>query len=453
MNLNGAELKKEIGFSVALSIVVGTIIGSGVFMKPGSVLAYSGSSNMAIFAWIVGGILTLAGGLTIAEIGAQIPKTGGLYTYLEEVYGEFWGYLSGWMQTIIYGPAIMGTLGLYFGSLLKNFFHLQDMWVVPIGIGTVLFLAIVNILGTKYGGIVQTVTTVGKLAPIAFIVIFGFWKGHSQIFDVIIPETGESSIGMAILATLFAYDGWIMLASMGGEMKNPAKLLPKAITIGILVVTVAYVSINLALLKILPAAQIVELGPNATATAAALLFGDMGGKLISIGIIVSIFGCLNGKILTFPRIPFAMAERGKLPGAGIFSKIHPKFQTPANAIYMQLALAMVMMLISNPDKLSEISVFTIYLFYVMAFFAVFILRKRNKGIKREYSVPLYPFVPMLAIAGSVFVIISTLINEPISCLLSILAVLSGLPVYWYLKRKHPVKEADAPSEQDDVRAL
>ncbi|HDX9589601.1 TPA: amino acid permease [Bacillus pseudomycoides] len=427
--------KNKIGLTVALSIVVGTIIGSGVFMKPGKVLDYAGSSNMAIFAWVVGGILTLASGLTVAEIGAQIPKNGGLYTYLEEIYGKFWGYLSGWMQTLVYGPAIIGTLGLYFSSLVLNFFHIDKVWNLPIAIGTVVFLGVVNSIGTKYGGIVQTVTTIGKMIPIVLIIVMGFWKGNSDVFNVVVPESANQSIGMAILATLFAYDGWILLASIGGEMKNPTKLLPKALTVGILVVTAAYVLINMALLNVLPAPQIVTLSENATATAADMLLGQYGGKLISIGVIVSIFGCLNGKILTFPRIPVSMAERGQLPFSKFISKINDKFQTPANAIFVEILLGIILMLISDPNELSEISVFIIYIFYVMTFIGVFILRKRNAGQKREYSVPLYPIVPVLAILGSLFVIGSAIINDPISCFLSIGIVLTGLPVYWYLNKK------------------
>ncbi|MGG2017697.1 APC family permease [Bacillus sp. S10(2024)] len=427
--------KNKIGLTVALSIVVGTIIGSGVFMKPGKVLDYAGSSNMAIFAWVVGGILTLASGLTVAEIGAQIPKNGGLYTYLEEIYGRFWGYLSGWMQTLVYGPAIIGTLGLYFSSLMLNFFHIDKVWNLPIAIGTVVFLGVINSVGTKYGGIVQTITTIGKMIPIVLIIVMGFWKGSSDVFNVVVPESANQSIGMAILATLFAYDGWILLASIGGEMKNPTKLLPKALTVGILVVTAAYVLINMALLKVLPAPQIVTLSENATATAADMLLGQYGGKLISIGVIVSIFGCLNGKILTFPRIPVSMAERGQLPFSNFISKINDKFQTPANAIFVEILLGIILMLISDPNELSEISVFIIYIFYVMTFIGVFILRKRNAGQKREYSVPLYPIVPALAILGSLFVIGSAIINDPISCFLSIGIVLTGLPVYWYLNKK------------------
>jgi APA family basic amino acid/polyamine antiporter len=432
-----AQLKKEVGFFVALSIVVGTIIGSGVFMKPGSVLVYAGNTNMALLAWIIGGILTIAGGLTVAEIGSQIPKTGGLYVYLEETYGEFWGFLSGWMQTIVYGPAIMGALGLYFGTLLTGFFEINTSYSLWMGIITVLFLGIINMVGTKYGGIVQAITTVGKLIPIFAIIVFGLWKGNSQIFNVAVSPEANTNVnfGMAVLATLFAYDGWMLLASMSGEMKNPEKLLPKAITIGLLIVTVAYVTINFALFKLIPAQKIIEFGPNASVEASKILFGDLGGKLIAIGIIISIFGCLNGKILTFPRIPFAMAERNQLPFSHVFGTVHKKFKTPANTIYMQLVLAVIMMVFSNPDKLSDFSIFTIFMFYVMAFYAIFILRKRNKDKKREYSVPLYPVMPIIAIVGSIFVITSTMVSDPKSCFLSIGLVLTGLPVYWYLKHK------------------
>ncbi|MEC2332961.1 serine/threonine exchanger [Bacillus subtilis] len=435
MHTEDNGLKKEIGLLFALTLVIGTIIGSGVFMKPGAVLAYSGDSKMALFAWLLGGILTLAGGLTIAEIGTQIPKTGGLYTYLEEVYGEFWGFLCGWVQIIIYGPAIIGALGLYFGSLMANLFGWGSGLSKVIGIIAVLFLCVINIIGTKYGGFVQTLTTIGKLIPIACIIIFGLWKGDQHIFTAVNESISDMNFGAAILATLFAYDGWILLAALGGEMKNPEKLLPRAMTGGLLIVTAIYIFINFALLHILSANEIVTLGENATSTAATMLFGSIGGKLISVGIIVSIFGCLNGKVLSFPRVSFAMAERKQLPFAEKLSRVHPSFRTPWIAISFQIALALIMMLISNPDKLSEISIFMIYIFYVMAFFAVFILRKRAKGEKRAYSVPLYPFMPILAIAGSFFVLGSTLITDTMSCGLSILIGLAGLPVYYGMKKR------------------
>jgi APA family basic amino acid/polyamine antiporter len=434
MNSQNQELKKEVGLFFALSIVVGTIIGSGVFMKPGTVLTYSGSANMALLAWFLGGILTLAGGLTVAEIGSQIPKTGGLYTYIEEVYGELWGFLCGWVQTVVYGPAVIGALGLYFGSLLTNLFSWNSALESVVGVITVIFLCIINIVGTKYGGFVQTLTTVGKLVPIVFIIVFGLWKGNENIGSTVDSALTDMNLGAAILATLFAYDGWILLASMGGEMKNPAKLLPRAMTAGLLIVTACYLFVNIALLHVLPATEIVKLGENATGTAATMLFGDIGGKIISIGIIVSIFGCLNGKILTFPRVTFAMAERGQLPFSKSIAKIHPSFQTPWISVLLQMILASIVMFASNPDKLSDLAVFTIYMFYMLAFFAVFILRKKNKK-KREYSVPLYPILPIIAIIGSLFVLISTLMTKPLSCLLSIGVTIIGLPIYYAIEKK------------------
>ncbi len=434
------QLKKDIGFTTALSIVVGSVIGSGVFMKPGAVIESSGSSTMALLAWFLGGLLTLASGLTIAEISAQIPKTGGLYAYLEEVYGKFWGYLSGWVQTIIYGPAIIGALGLYFGSLVAHLFSLDGHWDLFIGIGAVTFLTLINSLGTKYGGFIQTLFTVGKLIPIALIIIFGIWKGKSPVLGMESGVSAEAGLGVAILATLFAYDGWLLVGSVAGEIKNPAKILPRAIIIGLLMVTVIYLSINIALLHVLTPDQVVSLGENAAGTAATLLFGDLGGKLISIGIIVSIFGTLNAKVLSFPRVPYAMAERGQLPGARYLARIHPKFKTPVIATLSQVLLAIVLMIISNPDKLTDISVFAIYLFYAQAFFAVFLLRKRNAGKSRPYSVPLYPLIPIVSILGTLFILVSTVLNDPKGTLLCIAITLAGLPLYWWLKRSETYPE-------------
>lgn len=430
-----ASLKKDIGLSVAMSIVIGTVIGSGIFMKPGKVIEYAGGSSMALLAWLLGGLITLAGGLTIAEVATQIPKTGGLYVYMEEVYGKVWGYLSGWVQTVIYGPAIIGGLGLYFGSLITNLFEWNEKAGPWIGIITVVFLAVINSFGTKYGGIVQNVATAGKLLPIVLIIVFGIWKGNEQVLSAGSGLTGgEISMGAAILATLWAYDGWLMVGFVAGEMKNPAKILPKAIIGGILIVTAAYLLVNIAMLHVLPASTIVSLGENSAGKAATLLFGQVGGKLIAIGIAVSIFGCLNGKILTFPRVTYAMAQRKQLPASHFLASVSEKFGTPIPATGLQVVFAVILMLLSNPDYLSAMAIFAIYIFYIFAFFAVFLLRKRNKKKERSYSVPLYPLVPAFAIIGAGYIVIATIIDNPRDSLTAIGVTLIGLPLYWYLNR-------------------
>ncbi|MED1420568.1 APC family permease [Bacillus smithii] len=434
--MENTQLKRNIGFVVATSIVIGTVIGSGIFMKPGIVLASSGGSTMALWAWIIGGIITLASGLTIAEVSVKIPKTGGLYAYLEEVYGKFWGFLCGWMQTIIYGPAVIGALGLYFGSLVADLVGWSETGKLFVGVSSVLFLFILNVIGTNLGGFIQSLLTVAKLVPIAMIAIFGIWHGDSHITGMSSGNSQSISMGAAVLATLWAYDGWMNVGFMAGEMKNPSKTLPKAIITGIAVVMIAYLSVNVALLHVLPASKIVELGPNAAHTAASILFGDIGGKLIAIGILISIFGCLNGKIMTFPRIPFAMAEDRLFPGAKWLSKVHPKFQTPLYASLFETVLAILFMLVGNPDRLSDIAIFVVFLFYGLAFYAVFLIRKKEDGQQNSlYKVPLYPLTPIVAIVGTLYIVGSTLVDKPIDSFLSILVALAGIPLYKFLTRR------------------
>ncbi|MGB8956758.1 MAG: amino acid permease [Tumebacillaceae bacterium] len=429
------KLQRDIGLAVAMSLVIGTVIGSGIFMKPGVVLASAGSVSNALWAWVLGGLISLAGGLTIAEVSTRIPKTGGLYVYLEEVYGRLWGFLAGWVQTILYGPAVIGGLGLYFGSLFAHLFGLDPGWKTGIGILTVAFLALMNALGTKYGGWIQTVATAGKLVPIALIIVFGVWKGDSSLSGWE-PITTEVSMGMAILATLWAYDGWMMVGAVAGEMRDPVKQLPRAIIGGLSIVMVLYLGVNVALLHVLSPAEIVSLGENAAGTAAAQLFGSVGGSLISVGILVSIFGCLNGKIFTFPRVPYAMADRGQLPASGFLSKVHPKFGTPLNAIALQAVLAILLMLVLNVDRLSDIAIFVVCLCNIFAFLALFQLRKRPVDAgQRLYRVPLYPWVPIAAIAGGIYVVYSMLAAKPFDALMAIGLTVIGWPLYAWMNRK------------------
>ncbi len=430
-----AVLKKDLTMLAATALVVGMVIGSGIFMKPGKVIAAAGDSTMALAAWILGGIITIAAGLTVAELGAQIPKTGGLYAYLDEVYGKMWGYLFGWVQTLIYGPATTGALGLYFASLLLPFFNLPETWKLPAAVATVAFLGGVSALGTKYGGLIQSVATAAKLVPIVLIAVFGLWKGNGQILNMPSGVGEAAGMGAAVLATLWAYDGWINVSFVAGEMKNPAKELPRVIIIGLAVVMVAYLSVNMALLHLLPASEIALLGSRAAGTAAGLLFGEMGGRLISVGILISIFGALNGYILTGARVPYAMAQKGLLPGSGFIGKIHGTSGAPANALLLGVILAAAQMTLGDPDRLTDMAMFIVWVFYILAFVAIFILRKRNPNANRPYSVPWYPIVPGIAIAGSVYIAYSMLANNPGDALYAIGITLAGIPAYMFLKKK------------------
>ncbi|MBB1063449.1 APC family permease [Limosilactobacillus fastidiosus] len=429
------ELKRSLGFWSAISIVVGTIIGSGIFFKQGSVLDSAGTSTLAIVAWVFGGIITLTAGLTIAEIGAQMPYTGGLYVYIENLYGRILGFLAGWMQVIVYGPAIIASVAGFMSILMANFFGLGTEWRIPLAVVTVLAIGIMNLFENKVGAIFSIITTAGKMIPIAAIIIFGLLFGDQHAFEQTVTEVQRTTggFGVAVLATLFGYDGWILIANLGGEMKNPQKLLPKAIVLGITTVLVIYTLITIGILKFLPANLIHHLGENATAYLATKAFGAIGGKLLSAGIIISMMGTLNGKMITFPRIVYAMARRGDLPFSRFLSFVTPKGKSPVVATLFIVVLATVMMFFFDPDHLSDLCVFTVYCFYLLAFFGIFILRKKNKG-PRPFSTPLYPIVPIIAIGGGIFVLVSELFNDPAGVLLFIGIVIVGLPILYLVKQ-------------------
>ena len=431
-----AGLKKNLGLWIGISIVIGCVIGSGIFMKPGRVIAFSGNSTMALIAWLFGGLITMAGGLTIVEVATQIPKTGGLYTYMEEVYGKKVGYLCGFVQSIFYGPAVIGGLGLYFGVLVTKLFGWNSSLGLWIGIAAVIFLAVINMLGTKYGGFVQAAATIGKLVPIVLIAVLGIVMGNNGIFNMASgADAATASFGAAVLATLWAYDGWIDVGYVSGEFRNPSKNLPIAIIGGIATVMAAYLLVNIALMHVIPADQIVKLGENSAPQAALLLLGNLGGKLIAVGIAVSIFGCLNGKILTYPRVPYAMALHDQIPCSSFFARIPKKFATPVAATLLQITVAISMMMLSNPDDLTEMAVFVIYIFYILGFFAVFVLRKRSGMKGRSYSVPLFPFIPIFAIAGASYILISTFMSRPTDCLIALALAFAGVPIHAFFNRR------------------
>ncbi|MDN7014252.1 APC family permease [Lactiplantibacillus plantarum] len=431
-------LNRSLGFWSALLLVVGTVIGSGIFFKQSSVLDSAGSPSAALLAWLLGGLITLTAGLTIAEVGAQMPHTGGLYVYMEQIYGKLWGFLSGWMQIAVYGPAIIASISAYLGILLVGFFNLRAGWQAPLSIGVIVLIGILNMFENRWGAAFQIATTLGKLLPIAAIIIFGLFYGNQnalgQSLHTITQSTG--SFGVAVLATLFAYDGWILVANLGGEIKNPQKLLPQAIILGISMVLIAYTLVSYGILHFVPAATIHKLGQQTTLYFAQAAFGTIGGRLLNIGIIISMVGCLNGKIMTFPRIVYAMAAQNQLPFAKQLSYLHKKSHEPIAATIAILVYASIMILFFNPDRLSDLCIFTVYCFYVATFVGVFILRKRRPASERPFSTPGFPITPLIAILGALFVIISEIGSDLSGVLISLVIVAVGFPIYYWKQQQN-----------------
>ncbi len=427
------KTKKTIGFAQGLAIVVGMIIGSGIFLKPGIVLKDAGNPMFALIAWVLGGVVTLASALSIAEIASNIPRAGGLYVYLQEIYGEKVGFLLGWVQSVISYPASIAAQAIAFAVYANYFVPMGEGMQRLLAIGVMLLLLGLNILSTHYGGVIQLVATVGKLVPV--VAILGIGLLHGQ-------EAGASGLssgligdaGAAVLGTLWAYDGWIGVTNMAAEMKDPKKNLPRVIFIGISVVIVVYALFNIVLFNLLPADQLAN-SATAGADVAVALFGSSGAAFLTAGILVSVFGALNGYLMTAARVPQAMAQENLLPMSRVLGKIHPKFGTPANALIMQVALAGVYVLSGSFNALTDLLIFVLWIFFTLGVFGVFRMRKAGRVDMEGYRVPLYPITPVIGIVGSVFILGSTILSDPLRSFLGIGITLLGLPVYYWL-RKH-----------------
>ncbi|MBU5592230.1 amino acid permease [Clostridium sp. MSJ-4] len=432
---NNKILKKELGLFDAMTIVIGMVIGSGIFFKPSIVFRNAGSPLLGILAWAAGGIIAMASGLTVAEIAAAIPKTGGVFIYLKKLYGEKWAFLFGWVQTLVYVPGSIAALAIVLATQVTAFVPLTNAQQKIVAIGFLLFLTIINVISTKLGSKIQSVVTVAKLLPILIIIIAGFAKGTAQ--GVILKGAGATTatgFGAAILGTLWAYDGWVSVGNMAGELKNPKKDLPKSIILGLSITIVVYVFINIALVKIVPVEAIIASNKPAS-DAAVVLFGGFGAKFVSAGILISIFGALNGYMMTGSRVPFAMAKEKLLPFSDFFGNISDKFGTPANAFVFEIFLACLYVLSGSFDMLTDLVMFVLWIFFTMTVAGIFILRKKFKDIERPYVVPLYPVIPLLGILGSTYIIISTLITNTSYAIYGTGVTLLGLPVYYYLKKK------------------
>ena len=243
-----------------------------------------------------------------------------------------------------------------------------------------------------------------------------------------------TSLGSALLATMFAYDGWIHIGNISGELKNPKKDLPRAIVGGLLFVMAAYILINMAYLFVLPASALAATKTPAT-DVATILFGAIGGKVITVGILISIFGALNGNVLTGMRVPYTLAIENKLPGSKWLAKLNPKTNTPVNSGILIGVIAIFMTLLGNFNQLTDLLVFVLWIFYVMTFIAVMVLRKKQPDLIRPYKVPLYPVVPLIAIIGGLYIIINTMFTQPMNAGLGLLLTVIGLPIYYFRKSK------------------
>lgn len=432
---NEPKLEKNIGTFAAFSTVMGTVIGAGVFFKVSTVTASTQSASMTLWAWLIGGLLTICGGLTVAELAAAIPETGGAVKYLEKIYGKMTGFLMGWAQMLVYFPANIAALSMIFSTQIVNLFKLNIVWIIPIAILTGSSITLINMLGTRFSSTLQSITLIVKLIPITLIIIFGLLTQNAVHISLIsnhLLNHHLSGFSGGLLATLFAYDGWLGIGNIAGELKNPKRDLPKVIGSGLAAITVVYLLVNFIILKTLPISEIAG-NQNAASLAATHIFGSFGGKLITLGILISVYGAINGYTLTGIRIPYALAQENLLPFSNYLKKVSIHTAIPYFAGVLQLLISIVMMLLGSFDTLTDMLVFVMWIFSTLLFIGVIRLRKYEPNLNRPYKVPLYPLLPIIASLGGLFILITTIANQFSLASIGIILTATGIPIYLYKK--------------------
>lgn len=447
-NLSTTEtaFNREIGVFGGVSIIGGIMIGSGIFYLGSYVLERTGMSlGLALLAWIVGGVITLLAGLCYAELGVSMPRAGGSTVYLTEAYHPAVGFLRGFTDWIIGGPGSIAAIAIALPTAMRSFWDISDMQVKIIATVLIVLLTIYNLFGIKQGAFLQNISMVAKLIPILIILFAALFLGKEQPNLSLTPpgQTSQSffslipMIAFATVASLWAYEGWTNLNSMTEEMKNPQKNLPKAIIIGIGGITVLYTLFNYAIYKVLPydvIVQHIENGNLYLGTEAAIsVLGKWGGIIVSLGMILAMFGGLNGLIIAQPRMYYAMALEGHFFPS--FARLHPKYKVPTAAMLAQMILSIILVFARNLDQLTSLVVFTAMLYNLLTILAVWVMRKRYPNLDRPYKVAGYPWTVLLTAILFIGLLVNTFTEDIENAVLGMVVQVIGLAVYLYFDRQ------------------
>jgi APA family basic amino acid/polyamine antiporter len=441
------ELSRDLGVSHASAVVVGTIIGSGIFLVPTEMMQAVGSAKLVYLAWVVGGLLSFAGALTYAELGATRPEAGGEYVYVRDGYGPLGGFLYGWTWFVIAKPASVATIVTGLVRILGTFpvfsFFSSNLilspfavsWGQVVAIAAAILISFLNYLGIKKAGEFQLVFTLLKVAIILGIVFVCFsgigdapgrgWSNFAGTFAG--AKGGVAGFMAALVAALWAYDGWNDLNMVAGEVKRPERNIPIALIAGVATVGVLYVLVNAGVQYVLPANAIAA-SQRPASDAVALILGRWGAGIVSAGMAVSMLVTLNGTIMSGARVPYAMARDGYFFKA--LAEVHPRFHTPSVAIAVQAGLSILLLLLgANFRQLFSLAIFAEWLFYMIAASTVFVFRWREPQVVRPYRMWGYPVVPALFIVAAAALLVYTFWNDRPNSYYGVLVILAGIPVF------------------------
>jgi APA family basic amino acid/polyamine antiporter len=456
------ELSRALGVGMASAIVVGTIIGSGIFLVPAEMMQAVGSAKLVYLAWLIGGLLSFFGALTYAELGAMKPQAGGEYVYVRDAYGPLAGFLYGWTWFLIAKPASVATISTGVVRILGTFsiFSFFPNQVLPtsashsfaltwgqlLAIAAAVLISLLNYLGVKKAGEFQLLFTILKVAIILGIVVVCFsgaggatgrgWINFAGTFSG--AKGGLAGFMAALVAALWAYDGWNDLNMVAGEVKRPGRTIPIALIAGVATVGGLYVLVNAGVQYVLPAG-VIAASPRPASDAVALIVGHRGAAIVSAGMAVSMLVTLNGTIMSGARVPFAMARDGYFFRP--LAEVHPRFHTPSVAIMVQAVLSIFLLLLGgNFRQLFSLAIFAEWLFYMIAGSTIFVFRFRDPRAERPYRVLGYPIIPVLFMAAAAVLLYYTFREDWPNSLYGVLVILAGVPVFGWFSRQRRRRE-------------
>lgn len=449
-------LTRQLGLFDATMVIMGIVIGSGIFMTTGIMAKSIPAPGLILLAWTVGGLLILAGGLTFAELGASMPEAGGPYVYLREAFGSLFGFLFGWIVFLVYMTGGIAALAVAFAEFVSSFIpslspqNLIFSVRIPalhyslsagqiVAVAAILLFSAFNYFGLGLGKTIQNVLTVTKIGAIVLFIILGLTIGNGSSIDfTFVPKIPGWSLGrlffgfgLALIAVSWAFDGWNNINFIAGEIKNPGRTLPSALILGTLSITLLYVLTNVVYFRALPVDEITGVVRIAEKTSQTL-FGETAAIFVSIAVIISILSALNGSILAGPRVYFAMAQDGLFFRR--VADVHPRFRTPSYALLLQAVWSCILTLSGTFERIITFVMFVSILFWIGTAASIFTLRKKYPDVRRTYKTWGYPVVPLLFIVGSSGILINTLIEKPAESLAGIGLTIIGIPVYYHWRK-------------------
>ena len=434
------DLRRVIGFSSGTALIIGITIGSGIFRTPPTIAGLVPNPLVVMALWVAFGLISICGALTVAELSSMLPRTGGVYVFLREAYGDATAFAFGWIYVLVTTPATIAALATVFSEFLLNLLRVpSDVFTVQaIGIAALVTLTFANVLGARVGAAVSEVTTVVKVAALAALILGAFLLGQGSVANL--AQGGQvegGGLARAVASVIWTYDGWIAVTIIAGEVVAPERLMKRIIIAGMMTIVVVYVGANLAYIYMMPIGVLSQQKEAIARTVMESIAGPVGGTAIMLAVIVSVFGALNGNCLARPRVAFAMARDGLT--FSFLGKVHPRFATPWVAMLIQSAGAVGMMLVLKDfETLTTYFVVVEWAALIVAVAAVFVLRRKMADAPRPFRTPGYPWVPLCFVLGTVVGVTAIVWGEiqarNYSPIYGLLIAAAGFPVHHVWKR-------------------